>query len=270
MAEVWVDAEYRRLFKPQNIFEDMQVIQGEVVRAGNGRETLRFELKKHAFFLKRHSGIGWGEIIRDLFQGRKPILGARNEWQALQRLEILNISSLTPIAFGERGWNPASRQSFLVTEELKNTVSLEDVVKTWRERKDFVRVKRAIIRQLAKLARRMHVNGMNHRDFYICHIHVSQQWLDEPDEKPELFVIDLHRAQIRQVVPQRWLVKDIGSLLYSSLGAGITVTDLFRFMRVYRSMPLRDTLKDDREFWEQVEQRAEWLTSRTPREFPAD
>ena len=270
MAEVWIDAEHRRLFKLQNIFEDMQAVQGEVVRAGNGRETLRFELKKRGFFLKRHSGIGWAEIIRDLLQGRKPILGARNEWQALQRLEILNISSLKPIAFGERGWNPASRQSFLVTEELKDTVSLEEVVKTWREREDFVMVKRAIIRQLAELARRMHHNGMNHRDFYICHIHVSQQWLDEPNEKPELFVIDLHRAQIRQEVPQRWLVKDIGSLLYSSLDTGITVTDLFRFMQLYQGRSLRDTLKADREFWEQVQQRAEWLTSRTPREFPAD
>ena len=267
MAEIWIDAEYRRLFNPQTIFKDMQAMPGEVFRTGNGRETLRIQLKKHHYFLKRHTGIGWGEIIKDLLSGRLPILGAHNEWQALQRLEILNISSLKPIAFGECGWNPARLQSFLVTEELKDTVSLEDVIKTWQERDDFVWLKRSIIQQLAELARRMHSNGMNHRDFYICHIHVSQEWLDHPRGNPELFVIDLHRAQIRHMVPQRWLVKDIGSLLYSTLDAGLTITDLFRFMQIYRGKTLRETLKDDSEFWQQVQRRAELLTSRTPKEL---
>ena len=264
MSEIWIDPDYRRLFNPKTIFEDMQNMQGEVFRVGKGRVTLRFQKKKHNFFLKRHSGIGWGEIFKDLVQGRLPILGACNEWHALERLQILNISTLKPVAFGMRGRNPARQQSFLVTEELAETTSLEDLAKTWQQREDFVQIKRAIIMKLAHLAQRMHRNGMNHRDFYICHIHVCNRWLENPEGLPELFVIDLHRAQIRDQVPLRWVVKDIGSLLYSSLDAGLTMRDRFRFMRAYSGKGLRTTLSDDRDFWLDVERRANLLLARCP------
>jgi hypothetical protein len=36
-------------------------------------------------------------------------------------------------------------------------------------------------------------------------------------------------------------------------------------MRVYRQQSLRDTLTRDRAFWNEVEQRAELLTNRTPK-----
>ncbi len=127
-----------------------------------------------------------------------------------------------------------------------------------------MQIKRAIIMKLANLAQRMHRNGMNHRDFYICHIHVCNRWLDNPEGPPELFVIDLHRAQIRDRVPLRWVVKDIGSLLYSSLDAGLTMRDRFRFMRAYSGKDLRTTLRDDRDFWLDVERRAKLLLARCP------
>ncbi|MST95429.1 MAG: hypothetical protein EXS33_09230 [Pedosphaera sp.] len=41
----------------------------------------------------------------------------------------------------------------------------------------------------------------------------------------ELFVIDLHRAQLRDRVPARWLVKDLGGLLFSALDCGLTRRD---------------------------------------------
>ena len=268
--KLWIDPDYRALFNRSRIFEDMQAVEGEIFRKGKGRVTLRFELKGHRLFVKRHSGIGWREIFKDLIQGRLPVLGALNEWYALERLLILNISSLTPVAFGQRGLNPATRESFLVTRELRDTISLEDLVKTWQQRPDFVVIKRAIIKQLALVVRRMHRNGINHRDLYICHIHVSHRWLDSPVNEPELFVIDLHRAQIRPRVPERWQVKDIASLHFSSLEAGLTSRDRLRFMRAYRDAPLRATLRYDSSFWQEVEQRTQRLTTRNPEASPSD
>lgn len=265
MKNLWIDPEYTSLFPPRKVFDDMSEMTGDVFRVGRGRITMRFTRGGQNFFLKRHTGVGWGEIIRDLLRGRLPILGARNEWYALERLQILNISSLTPIAFGEKGNNPARRLSFLVTRELADTISLEDLVKTWQRRRDFLRLKRILIRQVALLARRIHSNGINHRDFYICHIHISNRWLKNPVGDPELFLIDLHRAQIRTSVPRRWLIKDIGSLFYSARNTGLTRNDLFRFMMTYRDMSLRQTLELDRSFWPDVQTRAQWLMSRTPK-----
>lgn len=261
---IWVDPDYRRYFNPQKLFSVMRQMQGEVYREGHGRVTLRFEQEGEGFFLKRHSGIGWREIFKDLLQGRLPIIGAINEWQALERLEIMNISSLIPVACGQQGWNPAKKQSFIITRELKDTVSLEDLVLKWQEREDFIHLKRKIIRQVATLARRMHAGGMNHRDLYICHLHVSRSWLDNPQGDPEIFVIDLHRAQIRRRVPQRWLVKDVASLYFSSMEAGLTFRDTLRFMRDYTGMSLRFLFNEQQEFWRDVQQRADRLYATRP------
>jgi len=262
--KVWVDPDYRASFTPKTIFQDMQTVEGKVFRKAKGRVTLRFTRDEQGFFLKRHTGIGWIEIFKDLLQGRLPIIGALIEWHALERLQIMNISSLLPVAFGQRGFNPASQHSFLVTRELKGTMSLEDLAKVWRARDDLLHIKRALIPQVARMVRRIHGCGMNHRDMYICHIHVSKRWLDNPASYPELFIIDLHRAQIRQSVPQRWLVKDIASLHFSSMDAGLTRNDRLRFMRAYRSMKLGQTLEVDELFWDEVRQRADKLYAKRP------
>ena len=93
------------------------------------------------------------------------------------------------------------------------------------------------------MARKMHRAGINHRDFYLCHF-----LMDEPlalDQAPVLHLIDLHRAQIRQNVPRRWLVKDLGGLLFSAFEKGLTSRDLLRFMRLYSDRPLREVLAKD-------------------------
>ena len=261
---LWVDPEYRAVLDPRTIFDDMRAVDGEVFRQGKGRITLRFRLNGHHLFIKRHTGVGWWEIIKELLQGRWPVTSAINEWRALERLEILNISSLTPVAFGKTGWNPARLYSFLVTRELENTISLEDVVKDWQKRRDFIHIKRALIHQVARLARRMHNNGLNHRDMYICHIHVSRDWLETPIGEPELSIIDLHRAQIRQSVPERWRVKDVASLYFSSMNTGLTHRDRMRFIKAYRQCKLAETLKNENQFWDDVQQRADRLYATRP------
>ena len=261
---LWIEPEYRQTFPSRTIFDDVAGIEGEVFREGQGRVTLRFERDGKFFFLKRHTGIGWWEVIKDLLQGRLPILGASNEWHALQRLQILNVSTLNPVAFGQRGRNPARQQSFLITKELVRTTSLEDLARDWQGRDDFVRIKRNLTRAVARVAARLHRNGLNHRDFYICHLHVCTDWADKPVGEPEVFVIDLHRAQIRSSVPKRWLVKDIGSLYFSAMDIGLTRNDYFRFMREYSGSTLHECLQGNRSFWTAVCHRAERLYAHRP------
>nr|WP_255210876.1 lipopolysaccharide kinase InaA family protein [Methylogaea oryzae] len=97
--------------------------QGQSFRDVAGRRTLRFEAGGKGYFIKIHTGVGWKEIFKNLFSGRLPVLGADNERRAIRRLEQLGVDTMKTAGFGSRGWNPAARQSFLITDELADTVS---------------------------------------------------------------------------------------------------------------------------------------------------
>jgi hypothetical protein len=113
----------------------------------------------------------------------------------------------------------------------------------------------------------LHENGVNHRDYYICHFLLDLSSIDEND--PKLFLIDLHRAQIRKITPDRWKVKDIGGLFYSAFDLELTLRDLFRFMRIYSGLSLRATLQTDKIFWRAVFLRAESLYQQDGSDLPS-
>lgn len=244
----------RDLLDKTSMFDTLAAMPGEVFREVATRRTFRFEHGGKAYFAKVHFGVGWREIFKNLVQLRWPVLGAANEWNAVQRLSDAGIDTLTPVAWCQRGGNPATRRSCIVTRALIDTISLEDLA--LQGPVPFLR-KTRLIRKVASMSARMRKAGVNHRDFYICHFHLDQASRDNPD--PLLYLIDLHRAQVRRRTPRRWVVKDVGGLLFSAFDAGLTRTDLFRFMRTYSGKPLRATLSEDRRFWQQVLGRARRL-----------
>src|SRR5690606_29276776 len=127
----------------------------------------QFEQDGKSYFAKIHLGIGWLEICKDLLQLRKPVLGAENEWLAIQRLRELDIDTMTAVAYGQRGTNPATQQSFIVTEDLHNTISLEDYCAGWPTQPPPLKFKRALLSRLASVSHTLHSHGICHRDYYI-------------------------------------------------------------------------------------------------------
>lgn len=240
-------------------FAALMQMPGEVYRATGGRQTLRVEIAGRGYFLKRHHGVGWREIVKNLLYLRPPVLGAATEVRAIRRLEQLHVPTLHCAGWGQRGWNPARRQSFALTRALDATVSLEDFCADWgRTAGDLarLRLKRTLLRQLAGIARTLHENGVNHRDFYLCHflLRTDSPGLAEPGGRLDLHLIDLHRVQLRARTPKRWRVKDIAGLYFSALDVGLTRTDCLRFMRLYGTAALRTELA--RPFWRQVRRQA--------------
>jgi hypothetical protein len=55
------------------------------------------------------------------------------------------------------------------------------------------------------------------------------------------------------------VVKDIAGLYFSSRDVGLTIRDLFRFMKVYRSNSLMEALTSDQIFWRRVKSRGDNL-----------
>lgn len=229
MTSFFISQQLKKHFgdDPDTAFEKIFHLEGEDYRLVKARRTFRFELDGRGYFAKVHRGIGWKEILKDVFQFKLPVLGAGNEYAALELLKEKQINTMSCAAFGKRGWNPARQQSFLVTEELANMVSLEDYVKT----EEFSAYRRGLFDELAQSLGAMHAAGINHRDCYICHYLLNPEVLRAGEVK--LFVIDLHRAQIRKSVPFRYRVKDVAGILFSSLDLQPSKRELMRFAAIY-------------------------------------
>ncbi len=248
---------------------------GEVYREAGGRRTLAFERNGRRFFIKCHRGQGWREICKNLVCLRLPVLGAKTEWRALRRLESLAVPAPRWVAFGQQGRNPATRCSFLVTESLEGTRDLEywaREIKRHEHRPTAVRAKWALIAQVARLTRVLHENGINHRDYYLCHLRLAagrEEFFRAPETWP-VYVMDLHRAQLRLRTPLRWAAKDLAGLLYSCqygpAGMSLTSRDLVRFLRIYRE-DWRKSLCTERALWRRVIRR---LCRSYRREFSAE
>jgi heptose I phosphotransferase len=231
--KLFLSSVWQQRWAGRDPFAEAQALHGQVYRSKEGRRTLRFEAGGRGYFLKWHGGIGWGEIAKNLLQLRLPVLGAENEYRACLRLAELHIDTMTAVAFGRRGANPATQESFLITEELAETVSLEDVGKQWATQAPSIGEKRTLIRKLAQISKTLHDNGLNHRDYYLCHFLKSDNGQPFTAADP-LYLIDLHRMQQRATLPCRWRTKDISGLFYSAFDLPLTRRDIICFLHIYQ------------------------------------
>ena len=252
---------WRERWQGKDVFAQLFSIEGWVYREREGRKTLQFNMDGESYFAKFHGGVGWKEILKNISQFRLPVTSASNEWRAIKRLNHLGVHTPRLVGYGKRGWNPARLKSFVVMEELTHSISLEDLCREWPESPPSDELKRALIMKVAGIARILHENGLNHRDFYICHFLLNiSGGRDQIDPKRlQLYLIDLHRVQIRRHTPNRWRVKDIAGLYFSTMDIGLKKRDILRFMRLYRNKTLKATLKEDSRFWRQVKKRGDAL-----------
>ena len=267
---IYVRPDLRELFAEYKTIDDFLKIDADLVRDFKNRKTGRFEIDGHGFYIKKHFPAGWGAVLDELSHLRWPHIGAIPERKALDRLAELNIPTMQVAAAGVEGSTFAGEQSFLVTDELTDVESLKDITATWRENPPTVAFKRALLGQVARLARCLHEGGVNHRDFYICHFLMNVTGGDAAytQREPELYLIDLHRAQLRRRVPYRWRVKDLAGLLFSALDIALTRTDIARFLRIYTGESLGKTLRADRRLYQAVLARATRTYQRDFDRFP--
>jgi len=263
-AELVLEEPFRSLWAGQDPFLAVESLTGPLFRELETRRTLRTEIAGRGYFVKIHRGVGWSEIIKNLLSLRLPVLGASNEWQAIRRLSAAGVATMHAVAYGRCGNNPARQRSFIVTEELAPTISLEDFCLDWARQPPPVPLKRALIAAVAQVARAMHAAGVNHRDFYLCHLLVH---LDPPPtaQHCRLSLIDLHRAQVRAATPRRWRDKDLAALFFSALDIGLTRRDRLRFLAIYFARPLRVILRDEARLLAYLAREARHLQARFTR-----
>lgn len=261
--KLWLRADLASIWNEQpDAFTAARLQEGAVCRRREGRRTLRFAYDGRGYFLKYHQGVGWPEIAKNLVQLKKPVLGAEAEYRAIRAVDAAGLDTLTVAGFGSRGADPASRESFLVTDDLADCFSLEELGEQWLVSGGDLRLKRELIRRVARIVRVMHDAGVNHRDLYLGHFLMPRTAIARAASDAPLYLIDLHRSQVRRRVPRRWLVKDLGGLYFSVARFGLTRLDLLRFVRSYTGGSLRHALMRDGRFWRRVRLEAERIYRR--------
>lgn len=230
-------------------FQALMQMYGKAFRDVRGRKTIQVTLGSKSYFVKQHFGVGWAEIFKNLLSGKRPILGAMTEVDAIQKLDEIGINTTPLIAYGIRGGNPATQQSFVITADLGNIISLEDLCVTWKDNPPTITFKRKLIIAVAQLANTLHINDLCHRDFYLCHLCLDKALLQQGEIK--LYLIDLHRMKHGNNAEK---LKDIAALYFSSLEAGLSTRDFLRFKKYY--------VQQNVIFWQKVIHRAQQLNAK--------
>ena len=215
------------------------------------RTTLRLSLpgrdgEPRDFYLKRHLPVPLKEYVKPWLRLTRPIVGARNEWDAILDFHQAGIPTMVPVAIGERG-----RKSFLLTEGIARCCKLSDWMETRLGENGSSAAAddelAAIVDGVAHVARLMHRQGLHHQDFYLTHL-----LLPVDNRRRGVHVIDLGRARRRRHLGRRWIVKDLAQLNYSA--------KLFpawtrrRFLERYLDRPLQPS---DRHLRRQIDRKSD-------------
>ena len=220
-AEVFAYAKGRRLDKPG---------------LGGSRERIRIELSgenhQHvAIYLKRYQNPGTVELIKRLLTRRSRLGAGCYDFASALLLAENGIPVARPIAYGQECRRLGEKRSFVMIEELPHADALERLLPRRQEaKKDYrlLRDKKALIKEIAALVRRLHGAGLFHRDLYLAHIFLSK----DRAGRERLCLIDLQRVFRPVVGKGRWRVKDLGQLYYSARSY-FSRADTMRFLYSY-------------------------------------
>ena len=206
----------------------MNFNDSNLLKRNKFRSVTKIEIEDKIFYLKRHFW-PWEERIKSLVPCAKKE-DARNEWNNMLTLSSLGFSTMTPVAFGEEKQCGMPYFSFTLTENLYNAEKLEVFFPKYYTpplNKEKFKDKRACIKKLAVLARDFHSKGLNHQDFYLGHILISQ-------EDNTFFIIDVKRMHKNKTISLHDKIKDLAQLTYSAKRLEIfTKTDLMKFFLIY-------------------------------------
>jgi heptose I phosphotransferase len=236
-GRIFIQREWKPVFERAGLsgLKDFFSLKGNTLsKPGLGkRYRAQLELARdgmtHSVFLKRYQG----ETLRNLFQrwsedGERSAIAFREVRVALA-LEKLGIKTFRPLAWGWQGAWGRNQKSFLVMSQVPGD-SLEHRLsqRTFSSTTEDWRRKKQLVEELARFAKRIHENGWFHRDFYLCHIFVS-----EIDGEFQLALVDLARMFRPRWRVQRWQIKDLAQLDFSAPTEIFSRTLRLRFLRNY-------------------------------------
>ncbi|MDO9234336.1 MAG: lipopolysaccharide core heptose(I) kinase RfaP [Methylotenera sp.] len=249
----------------QESFDFFMSLDGKEFRSVKERKTLQVKIGNNSFFVKKHFRTGYREILKNIFNFKLPILGAKNESIAIKKLDEIGIPTTPLVAYGEKGCSPATKESFILTLDLGDIISLETLCKDWINSPPTLKFKRELINAVAELSGRFHSKGLHHRDFYLCHICLDSKLLKKGEI--HLYLIDLHRAGVAKSISETHQLKDLSALYFSAMHIGLSQRDILRFILKYQKYFQQNRLIPNSSFLKRVTARAIKLDEKYKRKY---
>ena len=193
---------------------------GETIKSMTARSVCRFRVRHEdrdrVFYLKRHRPefIGPRGLFRSTGNRRTRSQGWR-EFANICDFRKFGIATASPVAAGTRFVRFFWMESFFMSESFLPFISLEELL---ANRPEFFkgpegdRRKPILLAEIAALARKMHENGFNHRDFNATHILLHY---GKPEAVPQTALFDLQRVDNSGPLRFRWPVKTLAELNFT-------------------------------------------------------
>jgi len=160
-----------------------------------------------------------------------------------------NLPTVLPVAAGEKFSHFFWARSFLITEDFSPFISLEALLENrpqfFSDPKDENR-KRILLKEIAVLARRMHQNGFNHRDFNATHILLNY---NNESDIPQIALFDFQRVEKRKYFRFRWKIKSIARLNYTLPDEIFNIKDRMYILLSYKDKKSFNFIDRMQWFW---------------------
>ena len=171
---------------------------GEVHRHVKNRLTYEVHLGDLHFYVKRHLGCGWGEVLKEWYRLRKPVVSARTEWEGAAILAAAGVRVPKVLGKGERGRYPHAIESFVVLDALEDCETLEHFKHGWM---DYSRL--ALGHTQTSPDRRSRPNRAHHaRPRHQPPRLLHQPFFDQPRSDPQLATRPSDSAQPDRLTPR--------------------------------------------------------------------
>lgn len=190
---------------------------GETIKNIKKRSVIRIEINQHnqkkTIYLKRHhiEFVGLFRLLSRFFS-KYGLSQGRLEFENICDFRNCRLPTVVPIVAGEKFQHLFWAESFLITEDFHPYISLEAFLKNQPQFFMDPTKKRVLLKEIASLARKMHKNGFNHRDFNATHVLLHY---DNESDVPNIALFDLQRVERSRFFKFRWKIKSLARLNYT-------------------------------------------------------
>lgn len=254
-----INSDYKELLKYNDLktAESLWNMRGESVkniRKSRGTEKIILKNQKNAesitAYIKRYKENTVTEKIKTFFSSQPCIFDAFDEWKSILLFHKNKLNTMIPLAVGEYEGNTCN-----LTLGIENYTRASELFANFAE--SDTRRKRKLIEKIASYAERMHSAELAHQDFYLLHFFVKE------DEDDEIYLIDLQRVIKPEKFSERWRIKDLAQLLFSS-EKFLSEKEILRFWILYCRNTDRNLLRN-KSTVKAIRRRAEKILNREKR-----
>ena len=221
------------------------------------RERIQIDLvdemgKPIRWYMKRYGSDSFFKRLGRWIIGKGRSSPARREYENICQLSAIGIPTMRAITFGEERDFLGVRRSYLIVSAVPGEALERCFDDYFRKINENPAAVEKFNQALVNLIRKLHDNGLVHRDLYASHI-----FLDATNDDVELYLIDLARVFAPVSWRQfRWCVKDLAELKYSMPSA---------WVERYWDDFLKMYLSDDKSFlkWSKaIDKKVAWMLRR--------